>query len=224
VLRSLTLVFGPAAAGADCLCFTSEVSALVPHPAAGSGALLSRAPAAWALARGHAETCAVGRSTAWHITVDRLHWLSSAAVSLARGMNDAPKIVALALGAAALSQGDAMGGPGRLYLFVIVSMAAGSLLAGLRVTRMLAHDITPMDARQGLAANAVTAALVSTGALYGWPMSTTHVSTGGIVGMGRARGSVAWCQVGRIGLAWVVTLPAAAVLAATAFWVLEGAV
>ena len=71
---------------------------------------------------------------------------------------------------------------------------------------------TPMDREDGLAANLVTALLVSVGAIVGLPMSTTHVSTGGIFAAGARRGSLRMRTLRSIGLAWVVTVPAAALL------------
>jgi PiT family inorganic phosphate transporter len=74
-----------------------------------------------------------------------------------------------------------------------------------------------MNHREGLAANGVTALLVTSGAVFGLPMSTTHVSSGSIIGVGTARDSVAWGTVRAMALAWVLTLPAAAVLGAGAY-------
>ena len=85
---------------------------------------------------------------------------------------------------------------------------------GRRVTRLLAEGVTPMNHREGLAANGVTTRLVTTGAVFGLPMSTTHVSSASIIGVGTARDSVAWGTGRSMALAWVVTLPAAALLGA----------
>ena len=65
-----------------------------------------------------------------------------------------------------------------------------------------------MDHHEGFVANLVTAALVGVGAWHGLPLSTTHVSTGAIVGVGTARrGAIAWRTVLDLLLAWIVTLP-----------------
>jgi PiT family inorganic phosphate transporter len=154
---------------------------------------------------------------ALRITADHLHWLSSGAVSFARGLNDAPKIVALALAAAALAPQATDLPIAALFAIVTVAMVAGSVAGGRRVTRLLAEGVTPMNHREGLAANGVTALLVTTGAVFGLPMSTTHVSSGSIIGVGTARDSVAWGTVRAMALAWVLTLPAAAVLGAGAY-------
>ena len=132
-------------------------------------------------------------------------------------MNDAPKIVALALSAVILRLGSAAIHTPRFFVLVMAGMVAGSLVAGRRVTEVLAEEVTPMDHREGLAANLVTATLVTTGAVYGLPMSTTHVLSGGIVGVGTARGSLNGERAREIGLAWVVTLPVVALLGAGAY-------
>jgi inorganic phosphate transporter, PiT family len=200
---------------ADCAC--AELSgALVPAEAT------SRAPAAALLPRptlrvytGDAAECAAARP-AVRVTLDHLHWLSSGATSLARGMNDAPKIVALALAAAALTPSASVSTP-MLYAAVVAGMVAGSLVAGGRVTHVLAEKVTTMDHRDGLVANLATATLVTVGAVQGLPMSTTHVSSGGIVGAGAQRRALRRRTLRDIALAWVVTLPGAALLGAAAY-------
>ncbi len=118
-------------------------------------------------------------------------------------MNDAPKIVALALSAVILWSGSAAIHTPRLFVLVMAGMAgmvAGSLVAGRRVTELLAEEVTPMDHREGLAANLVTATHVTTGAVYGLPMSTTHVLSGvssawvpcADPSMGRERARLGW--------------------------------
>jgi PiT family inorganic phosphate transporter len=205
----------PSAAGhVDCLCLAADVQ-LLPAPAKVSSSVhhLVMAPM-FSVATGSTETCATTSPRALHITADHLHWLSSGAVSFARGLNDAPKIVALALAAAALTPQATDLPIAALFAIVTVAMVAGSVAGGRRVTRLLAEDVTPMNHREGLAANGVTTLLVTTGAVFGLPMSTTHVSSGSIVGVGTARDSVAWGTVRGMALAWVVTLPAAALLGA----------
>jgi PiT family inorganic phosphate transporter len=101
-------------------------------------------------------------------------------------------------------------------------MTIGSYAAGLRVTRTLGERIVHMDQDTGLAASLVAAALVMTASFYALPVSTTHVSTGAIIGAGvrQAHGAVAWRRVGSLVIAWVGTLPIAAALAATVAWLL----
>lgn len=220
-LLSLVLTFvilratrAPAGAGnaADCVCAEMEPSVV----AAGTGGALLTLDAAGPHLRitsARAEACAVERPRALRLTLGRLHWLTSGATSLARGMNDAPKIAAFSLAASALGATTPLPTP-VLYAVVTLAMVAGSLVAGLRVTRVLAAGITPMDDREGFTANVVTAALVAMGAVQGLPMSATHVASGGIFGAGAQRGTLDRRSLGNILLAWVVTLPAAALLGA----------
>jgi PiT family inorganic phosphate transporter len=149
--------------------------------------------------------------------IDRLHWVSSAATSLARSLNETPKIVALVLAAAALGGG---GLRASIAFTVITSaMVAGSLFAGRRVTEVLAERVTHLGHREGCGANVVTATLVGVGAVLGWPMSTTHVSASAIMGAGlnEGRSDVQWITVRHVALAWLVTAPAAACLGVVAY-------
>lgn len=217
VSRGLTLTFGPGRATADCVCFTAEPSARLAWLSPGSAALMAAPVARLAVATGDAEGCRTTQPKALRLTADHLHWLSSGAASFARGVNDTPKIVALALSAVILGSGSAAINTPQLFVLVTAGIVAGSLVAGRRVTQVLAEEVTPMDHREGLAANLVTATLVTTGAVYGLPMSTTHVSSGGIVGVGVQRGSLNGKMAREIGLAWVVTVPAGALLGAGAY-------
>ena len=148
---------------------------------------------------------------------DTMHWLSSGAVSFFRGMNDVPKIVAVGL-AGAVATGMSVVS---VYLAVAIAMSCGAL-AGQRVLRTLAFKVTRMEPDTGLAANAVTAMLG--GAASGWslPVSTTHVSSGAIFGIGASRQSALdWSSVREIASAWAITLPASALLAGIAFVVMS---
>jgi PiT family inorganic phosphate transporter len=131
-------------------------------------------------------------------------------------MNDAPKMVALLLACSVLL-GEAPVPTGAFFALVTVAMAGGSLAAGRRVTHVLAERVTPMDHREGFAANLVTAGLVTAGAVYGLPMSTTHVASGGIVSAGYQRGTLHRRTLRDMLLAWVVTLPASAALGMASF-------
>lgn len=146
-----------------------------------------------------------------------LHWLSSGATSLARGLNDAPKLAGLAVLLVLPLRHTAPSSTGRLgvHLLIAAAMGLGSLIAGQRVTRTLATRVTRMDDREGTASNVCTAVLVTAAALRGLPVSTTHVSGGSIVGIGaEARDRRLDLRVIRdIALAWVITLPGAGLLA-----------
>ncbi len=165
------------------------------------------------LSVGSMRQCALHQPRAARVTMDHLHWFTSGATSFARGMNDAPKIVALALSAAALAGAGELLQPGA-FAIITLAMVAGSALGGLRVTQVLADEVTAMGHREGFLANLVASLMVGTGAVFGLPMSTTHVASGAILGIGVANGgeSVNRRTVRDMLLAWVVTLPAAALL------------
>ncbi len=167
---------------------------------------------------GSVKQCAVHAPQSARITMNHLHWLTSGATSFARGLNDAPKIVALALAAWVLAGGSELLQP-EVFALITLAMVAGSVIGGLRVTELLAERVAPMDHREGFFANLVTALLVGTGAVLGLPMSTTHVACGAIIGMGVANGRQAVNRgtVRDMLLAWVVTLPAAALLGIAAY-------
>ena len=143
--------------------------------------------------------------------LDILHWLSSGLASFARGLNDAPKIAALALGAGALGTGLPLS---YAFLIVALAMGAGSLIAGLRVTETLSEKVTPMNAQEGFAANLTTSVLVTFASRLGMPVSTTHVSSGAIIGIGIKHGTktVRWKMVLEMIFGWIITLPVTAIL------------
>jgi inorganic phosphate transporter, PiT family len=147
-------------------------------------------------------------------TIDALHWISAGATSFFRGLNDTPKILAVGVAAATITGFSGM----PLYAAVAVSMGLGSVIAGVRVTRTLAEKVTRISPPDGFTANVVTATLVGLASRFALPVSTTHVSSGAIIGVGMAHGgkNVRWGKVGEMGLAWLVTLPLSAVLAAVA--------
>ncbi|HEX9501449.1 MAG TPA: anion permease [Thermoanaerobaculia bacterium] len=161
---------------------------------------------------GSVQSCstAVARVTA----IDSLHWISSGATSFFRGMNDTPKVLALGV-AAALTAGI---GQLPLYGLVALAMGAGSVVAGFRVTRTLAEKVTRISTSNGLAANLVTSVLVGAASRFALPVSTTHVSSGAIIGAGLSDRDVHWKIVKEMLLAWLVTLPVSALLAAATQW------
>jgi PiT family inorganic phosphate transporter len=101
-------------------------------------------------------------------------------------------------------------------------MGFGSVLSGLRVTETLAEKVTPMNPQEGFAANLTTSILIAVAARFGLPVSTTHVSSGAIIGIGLKRGkeTIRWKVVFEMILAWIVTLPVSALIAFLAFWIL----
>ena len=168
---------------------------------------------------GPAAECRSRSGDALRVTTDGLHWLSSGAVGFARGLNDAPKIVAVA----GVVLGTAVA-PGAVLALVAAAMFVGSLAGGLRVAKVMAEGIVRMDAREGLQANLATALLVAVGANAGLPMSTTHVATGAIAGIaGRRGGRLHRGTLRNLALAWTLTPATAALLAWTTVRLLDAA-
>lgn len=135
--------------------------------------------------------------------IDKMHYLSSGIVGFARGLNDTPKIAAILLAGSTVSQTFAI-------VAVTVFMAAGALISTRKVAETLSHRITEMDHGQGLSANIVTGFVVIFASKLGMPVSTTHVSSGALFGIGTITGKANWKMIGKILAAWVITLPAAA--------------
>lgn len=150
---------------------------------------------------------------------DTIHWISSGLASFARGTNDAPKIVAMLLLGSATATWPST--PFQLSVFgaVALAMGLGSYFGGLRVTEVLAEKVTRMNHAEGLTANLTTSSLVLTSGWLGLPVSTTHVSSSAIIGIGLLKGvtAVHWTTVRDMVLAWVITTPAAAGFAALTY-------
>jgi inorganic phosphate transporter, PiT family len=146
--------------------------------------------------------------------LDAAHYLSAAAVSFARGLNDTPKIVALGLVAAGLEM------EGSIILIGLV-MAMGGIIGARKVAETVSKRITAMDPEQGLAANLITSILVIFASKWGMPVSTTHVSCGALFGIGIANGQAQWKMIRTILAAWVLTLPTAALLSGVIYSLLR---
>lgn len=154
--------------------------------------------------------------------LDIFHWLSAGLTSFARGVNDTPKIAALAFGIGVINF-ETQINTLLYFIFIAAAMGLGSLVSGLRVTETLADKVTPMDNRQGLAANLTTSLLVTVAARFGLPVSTTHVSGSSVIGIGLRRGkdTVRWNVVREMLLAWIVTIPVSALIALCTFLLMD---
>ena len=147
-------------------------------------------------------------------------------VSLAHGTGDAQKtmgVIFLALVAAGEANSDA-----RIPTWVIiacaVAIAAGTMSGGWRVIRTLGKGLVEIESPQGMAAEATSAAIILTSATGGMALSTTHVSTGSILGtgLGRKGAQVRWGVAMRMAAAWLITLPCAAFVGFATWWIAEG--
>lgn len=189
-----------------CVCVERQEAMIL---GAGSAAALTGGSSLRVIAGADCPSAVVARVNA----MDSMHWLTSGATSFFRGMNDTPKILALGAIAAAATGLAAEG----LYVLVALAMGAGSYVAGRRVTDTLAGRVTTIAHDDGFAANLVTSALVGLASFYALPVSTTHVSTGAIMGVGVRKRDVRWRMVRDMLLAWVVTLPVAGIIAGLAY-------
>jgi inorganic phosphate transporter, PiT family len=161
----------------------------------------------------------------------RLQLLSAAAYSLGHGGNDAQKtmgIVASALfGAHFLTSSELAGSWGKFHWPIILaahaSIALGTYFGGWRIVHTMGSRITKLKPVDGFCAEAAGAITLFSTALAGIPVSTTHTITGAIVGVGATHrlSAVRWGVAARIVWAWVLTIPAAALVAALAFWLVR---
>lgn len=149
------------------------------------------------------------------VSEDHLHWMTSGLLSFARGLNDGPKLIAVALPMLALS-GQSLNG--WLFVFSAFAMGAGGIMAGYRVTEVLAFRVTRIDHHQGFTASLVATVLVLGASRLGLPVSTTHVAASAIMGVGIGTDSgLRMATVKNMLAAWLVTAPLAAVFAALAY-------
>ena len=192
-----------------------------PSPASPAGGT-AMAASATSLVLDRKENCKGLSLWSWNLSLDSAHWASSALLSLCRGMNDAPKIWALCFPLLALG---GMQGTNYFLLVALVAgaMGAGSLLAGRKVSVVLAERVTRMNPAQSLGANLTAALLVGAATAFALPVSTTHVSSGAIIGVGLEgpKKNLRWRVVGEMVSAWVVTLPLTAAVAAGCYLLLR---
>jgi PiT family inorganic phosphate transporter len=148
--------------------------------------------------------------------------LSSGMLSLAHGTNDGQKtmgVITLAL----VAEGSIPANHVQVPTWVIVASASalafGTYAGGWRIIKTTGMRIIKMDPSQGFAAQSAGAAAILAASHYGFPISTTHVINGGVMGAGAAKrlSAVRWGVAGNIVVAWMLTLPAAAGAAAAAF-------
>jgi len=151
----------------------------------------------------------------------RLQLLSSALYSIGHGSNDAQKtmgLIWLMLISAGATSRD------HLPIWVVVScytaMALGTLFGGWRIVRTMGQRITKLKPVGGFAAETGGALTLFLASSLGVPVSTTHTITGAIVGVGSTQrvSAVRWGVAGNIVVAWLITIPATALVAATTWW------
>ncbi|MEV8098263.1 inorganic phosphate transporter [Kitasatospora sp. NPDC085879] len=151
---------------------------------------------------------------------------SACMVSLAHGTNDAQKtmgVITLALIANGTLHAGASA-PVWVVTCCAVAIALGTYIGGWRVIRALGKGLVEIEAPQGMAAESASAAVILSSTDFGYSLSTTHVATGSILGtgVGRKGAVVRWHIAHRMVAAWLITLPASAVVGALAYGVANG--
>jgi len=147
--------------------------------------------------------------------------LSGGLLALAHGTNDAQKtmgIIALAL----VANGQLEAGsdpPTWVVVSAATAIALGTYMGGWRIIKTMGSRIIKMDSAQGFAAQGSGAAVILAASHGGFPLSTTHTISGGVMGAGAAKrlSAVRWGVAGNIIVAWVLTIPAAALIGAATY-------
>jgi PiT family inorganic phosphate transporter len=139
---------------------------------------------------------------------------SAALVSLAHGTNDAQKtmgVITLALIAHGSISANHFYVPLWVKLACACAIAAGTFIGGWRIINTMGNRITEIESPQGFAAEAASAAVILSSSYYGYPLSTTHVVSGGVMGAGAGKRleSVHWGVAGQMAVGWVLTIPMA---------------
>jgi inorganic phosphate transporter, PiT family len=155
----------------------------------------------------------------------RLQLVSAAAYSLGHGANDAQKtmgIIAVLLFSTGYLHGQFYV-PFWVVLAAQFAMAIGTLIGGWRIVHTLGSKITRLTPHQGFCAEAAGSIMLFGATLIGVPVSTTHTITGCIMGVGASRrlSAVRWGVAGNIMVAWILTLPASAFLAAIIYFAVK---
>jgi PiT family inorganic phosphate transporter len=152
----------------------------------------------------------------------RLQLISSAAYSLGHGGNDAQKtmgIIWLLLIAGGATTKDHL--PAWVVVSCFIAIGLGTMFGGWRIVKTMGQRITKLKPVGGFAAETGGAITLFLATFAGIPVSTTHTITGAIIGVGAAQrtSAVRWGVAGNIVIAWIITIPASAGIAALAWWV-----
>jgi PiT family inorganic phosphate transporter len=155
-----------------------------------------------------------------------LHLASSATLSLSHGLNDAQKtmgLITVLLYSTGYLQGH-FAVPNWVALSCYVAMGLGTLTGGWRIIETMGTRITKLSQHQAFSASAGGSVMLFAASLLGIPVSTTHTMTGCVIGAGAARraSAVRWGLAGDVAIAWVITIPASATVAALFYWLISG--
>jgi inorganic phosphate transporter, PiT family len=170
----------------------------------------------------------ITRSVAKKRREDGFRWgqiITASLVALAHGTGDAQKtmgVIALALITTGHLTGDVKkdGLPFWIIFSCALAIGLGTYIGGWRVIRTLGKGLVEIESPQGFAAEASSAVVILSSSAAGMALSTTQVATGSILGsgVGKPGATVRWAVAGRMAVAWLVTLPAAALVGALSYW------
>ncbi|MGD0396082.1 MAG: inorganic phosphate transporter [Nitrososphaerales archaeon] len=157
----------------------------------------------------------------------RLQLVSSALISLSHGTNDAQKtmgvVTALLISVKWIPGGPTFQVPLIVGLLAASSIALGTFFGGWRIVKTLGYRMTKLDPVHGFSIETASAVTIIGSSLVGIPVSTTHVVSGSIMGSGSTMGAsrVRWGVARKIIWAWLITIPASAVVAAASYWIIS---
>jgi PiT family inorganic phosphate transporter len=154
----------------------------------------------------------------------RLQLVSSALYSLGHGSNDAQKtmgIIWLLLISAGVTTTQASMPPTWVIISCYAAISLGTLFGGWRIVKTMGQRITKLKPVGGFCAETGGAMTLFLASGFGIPVSTTHTITGSIIGVGSSQklSAVRWGIAGSIVWAWILTIPASAIMAALAWWI-----
>ena len=151
----------------------------------------------------------------------KAQFVSAALYSLGHGSNDAQKTAGI-ISVLLFSNGvySEFTVPGWVILSCYTVMGLGTLMGGWRIVHTMGSKITRLTPMQGACAETAGAITLFAATNLGVPVSTTHTITGSIIGVGSARraSAVRWNVATGIVYAWIITIPATAVIASVAYW------
>ena len=155
-----------------------------------------------------------------------LHLFSAGAYSLGHGLNDAQKtmgVITVLLYSTGYLHGE-FHVPGWVALSCYVAIGLGTLTGGWRIIETMGTRITKLNQHQGFSASAGGSVMLFAASYLGIPVSTTHTITGCVIGAGAARraSAVRWGVAGDVAIAWIITIPASATVAALFYWLISG--
>jgi inorganic phosphate transporter, PiT family len=155
-----------------------------------------------------------------------LHLVSAGAYSLGHGLNDAQKTMGI-ITVLLYSTGHLHGAfhvPHWVALSCYVAMGLGTMSGGWRIIETMGTRITKLSQHQGFSASLGGSIMLFAASFLGIPVSTTHTIAGCVIGAGASRraSAVRWGLAGNVAIAWVITIPAAATVAALFYWLISG--